>query len=246
MDLRKILLHSFVMFETYSYDLPHVLPAKVRERWLFLESNSAAAVIQAVCPNEWNDIVAVLSSFSLNAVSLLTPGGSRGVIAEAIDNAFSARGWREARLDLETKGILFGKDGKKIEELPAIYQKGYLVDNFKNRIVLDVEWNAKDGNLDRDLAAYRSWYDAGIISAAVIITKDRPSLRDLNRKLWADYLSTLPTDQRAQVQPVDFKTSTVTSFDTAEMRVRRGVMGSCPMLIIGATLATYDGTAYSV
>ncbi|MCB4825330.1 hypothetical protein LHA35_26810, partial [Roseicella sp. GB24] len=44
-----------------------------------------------------------------------------------------------------------------------------LVDNFKGRVVLDVEWNAKDGNLDRDLASYRSWYEAGVISAGVII-----------------------------------------------------------------------------
>lgn len=232
------------MFETFSYDLPHVLPEAARQRWLFLESNSAAAVIQAVCPVEWNDIVHVLTTYALNGVSLLTRGGSRGPIAEAIDNAFAKRGWREARLDLETKGLLFGKDGKKIEELPPIYQKGYLVDNFKNRIVLDVEWNAKDGNLDRDLAAYRSWYDAGIISAAVIITKDRLALRDLNRKLWSNYLLTLPEEERDQDQPVDFKTSTVTSFDTAEMRVRRGVMGSCPMLIVGATVATWDGSAY--
>lgn len=232
------------MFETFSYDLPHVLPQAARSRWIFLESNSAAAVIQAVCPREWNDIVSVLSSYALSGTALLTPGGSRGPIAEAIDSSFASRGWKEARLDLETRGILFGKKGNKIEDLPAIYQKGYLVDNFKNRIVLDVEWNAKDGNLDRDLAAYRSWYDAGIISAAVIITKDRPALRDLNRRLWAAHLATLPADERNKAQPVDFKTSTVTSFDTAEMRVRRGVMGSCPMLIVGATEATWDGSAY--
>lgn len=233
------------MFETFSYDLPKVLPEKARQRWTFLESNSASAVIQAVCPQEWEDIVGVLSNYELSANSLLTPGGNRGLIAEEIDNEFSKRGWCAARLDLETKGILFGQDATRIAELPPIYQKGYVVDNFKNRIVLDVEWNAKDGNLDRDLAAYRSWYDAGVISAGVIITKDRIPLRDLTRRLWADYLETLPDDQRDQGIPVNFSTSTVTSFDKAEMRVRRGVMGSCPILIVGANEATWNGQPYN-
>jgi hypothetical protein len=142
------------------------------------------------------------------------------------------------------EGDLFGKDKNKITELPPIYQEGYLVDNFKNRIVLDVEWNAKDGNLDRDLAAYRAWYDAGVISAGVIITKDRIPIRDLTRKLWGDYLKTLPPQQQGQRIPVDLSTSTVTSFDKAEMRVRRGVMGSCPVLIIGANQATWNGKPY--
>jgi hypothetical protein len=232
------------VFETYTYNLPSVLPKKARKRWTFLESNSAAAVIQAVCPQEWRDIVSVLSTYELNAKCLLTPGGNRGIIAEQIDAEFVKRGWREARLDLETKGILFGKDKIKITELPPIYQEGYLVDNFKNRIVLDVEWNAKDGNLDRDLAAYRSWYDAGVISAGVIITKDRIPIRDLTRKLWADHLKTLPPKQQKQRIPVDLSTSTVTSFDKAEIRVRRGVMGSCPILIIGAIEATWNGKPY--
>jgi len=38
-------------------------------------------------------------------------------------------------------------------------------------------WNAKDGNLDRDLSAYRAWHEAGVISAAVLITQDRVRLK---------------------------------------------------------------------
>ena len=47
-----------------------------------------------------------------------------------IDGEFAKRGWRETRLDLETKGILYAKDGSKLGELPVIRQEGYLVDNF--------------------------------------------------------------------------------------------------------------------
>jgi hypothetical protein len=209
-----------------------------------MESNSAAAIMQAVCPKEWADIVQVLSAYRLDPNFWLKPGGNRGDIARQIDEQFEKKGWRETRLDLETKGILFLKSGKKLEELPPVYQEGYLVDNFKNRIVLDVEWNAKDGNLDRDLASYRSWYEAGVISAGMIITKDRLSLLKLARKLWSAHLATLPPDQQGQRMPIDLTTSTVTAFDKAEMRVRRGVMGSCPVLIVGANEATWNGKPY--
>lgn len=232
------------MFETRSYDDPTILPAAARDHWRFMETNSACAVMKAVCPAEWADIVEVLSTYRLNPQDWLKPGGNRGDIAEQIDNLFHARGWRETRLDLSTHGLLFSKDDVKVGELDPIYQKGYLVDNFKGRIVLDVEWNAKDGNLDRDLASYRSWFEAGVISAGVIITKDRLALLNLARQLWGDYNLTLPEANRVKKLPIDLTTSTVTAFDKAEMRVRRGVMGSCPVLIVAATEATWDGTPY--
>jgi hypothetical protein len=210
-----------------------------------MESNSAAAIMQAVCPQEWADIVEVLSTYRLDPGSWLKAGGNRGDIAAQIDDEFSRRGWCEARLDLETKGILYRADNTKLGELPPVYQEGYLVDNFKNRIVVDVEWNAKDGNLDRDLASYRSWYEAGVISAGVIITKDRLALLKLARRIWAEYQATLDVFLREPALPIDLKTSTVTSFDKAQMRVRRGVMGSCPVLIVAANEATWNGRPYT-
>lgn len=234
------------MYETFSYDDPAILPPLARDHWAFTESNSASAVMKAVCPREWADIVEVLETYHrLDPKFWLKAGGNRGDVAEQIDSEFGRRGWRETRLDLETRGLLFDRDGRQVGELPVIRQEGYLVDNFKNRIVLDVEWNAKDGNLDRDLASYRSWFEAGIISAGVIITKDRLSLLALARWLWHDYQLTLPERSRDSRLPIDLTTSTVTAFDKAEMRMRRGVMGACPVLIVAATERTWNGQPYS-
>ncbi|WP_207779363.1 BglII/BstYI family type II restriction endonuclease [Zavarzinia aquatilis] len=233
------------MYETFSYRDPSILPAEAREHWAFMESNSASAVMKAVCPQEWADIVEVLSTYRLDPKFWLKAGGNRGDIAEQIDGEFFKHGWRETRLDLETRGLLLDKEGHQVGELPVIRQEGYLVDNFKNRIVLDVEWNAKDGNLDRDLAAYRSWFEAGIISAGVIITKDRLSLLALARRIWGDYQATLPKEKRNKNLPIDLSTSTVTAFDKAQMRMRRGVMGSCPVLIVAADESTWNGQPYS-
>lgn len=232
------------MFETHTFDDPDVLPLSARNHWSFMETNSAAAVMKAVCPGEWADIVEVLSTYRLDPQFWLKAGGNRGDIAEQIDSRFSGLGWKEARLDLETRGRLFNHAGKLIEELAPVRQEGYLVDNFKNRVVVDVEWNAKDGNLDRDLASYRSWFEAGVISAGVIITKDRLALLALARRIWNTYQDTLLPENRVKKLPIDLTTSTVTSFDKAQMRVRRGVMGTCPVLIAAANERTWNGKPY--
>lgn len=232
------------MYETHTYNNDEVLPLIARNHWTFMETNSASAVMKAICPDEWNDIVDVLSTYRLDPKYWLKKGGNRGDIAAQIDKRFSDKGWRETRLDLETTGILYAKSGKKIETLVPVKQEGYLVDNFKGRIVLDVEWNAKDGNLDRDLASYRSWYEAGIISAGVIITKDRPSLLALATRIWSEYESTINEAERTGKLPIDLNTSTTTAFDKAEMRLRRGVMGTCPVLIVGANESTWNGQPY--
>lgn len=233
------------MLETNTYDDPKNIPVAVRARWKFMESNSACAILKAVCSEEWADILDILTTYQLDPSTWLRPGGNRGDVPDQIDAFFSSRGWVEARIDLATRTTLIGRHGNKIGELPEIYQEGYLVDNFKGRVVLDVEWNAKDGNLDRDLAAYRSWFDAGVISAAVIITKDRLSLLKLARQLWKDYQDTLPLDERVKKLPIDLTTSTTTTFDKAELRLRRGVMGTCPVLIIGAGELTWNGKPFS-
>lgn len=233
------------MFETRTYDDPLVLASTIRARWEFLETSSAAAVLRSVCPDEWADIAHVLETFSLDPQHWLKAGGNRGDVAKAIDGMFGDRGWREIRVDLVTQGVLLTKSGKEVERLDEVYQEGYLVDNFKGRVALDVEWNAKDGNLDRDLSAYRAWHEAGVISAAVLITQDRVALKQLAERLWDDYQSKLPKRQQKTKLPIDLDTSTTTNLEKAALRVRRGVMGTCPLLIVAATQATWNGKAYS-
>ena len=234
------------MFETCTYEDPIVLDPKIRARWAFLETSSAAAVLRSVCPSEWKDITQVLAEFALDPRSWLKKGGNRGDIAQQIDGMFGALGWRETRVDLVTQGVLLSKSLDVIERLPAVEQEGYLVDNFKGRVALDVEWNAKDGNLERDLSAYRAWHEAGVISAAVLITQDRLGLKTLAERLWSDHQAALPEDQKTAKLPIDLNTSTTTNLEKAALRVRRGVMGTCPLLIVAATQNTWNGKPYSI
>lgn len=233
------------MYETHTYDDSLVLDPAIRQRWDFMETGSASAILRSVCPEEWNDIVDFLSSFVLSPATWLKKGGNRGAVAQSIDDMFQQKGWREIRLDLQTQGILVSRSGKEVDRLPPIHQEGYLVDNFKGRVVIDVEWNAKDGNLDRDLSAYRAWHEAGIISAAVLITQNRLALKELAEKIWSEYQTDLEESVRNPKLPIDLNTSTTTNLEKAALRVRRGVMGTCPLLIVAANQNTWDGQPYS-
>lgn len=105
------------MYETFTYNDPVVLPTAARQAWSFMESNSAAAVMKAVCPAEWQDIVQVLSRFRLNPMTWLKAGGNRGDISKEIDGEFSNLGWKEARLDLETIGLLINRKSEVVDKL---------------------------------------------------------------------------------------------------------------------------------
>lgn len=234
------------MYETHTYKDDAILSPDIRERWDFVETSSACAVMRYVCPDEWQDIVTVLKTFSLDPAHWLKKGGNRGEIAKQIDDMFAAKGWQETRIDLETQGILINKGGSERARLRSVYQEGYLVDNFKGRVVVDVEWNAKDGNLDRDLSAYRSWHEAGLIAAAVLITQNRSALKPLAERLWGDFQKTLPENEKNPKLPIDLSTSTTTNLEKVELRVRRGVMGTCPLLVVAVNEATWNQQPYSV
>lgn len=241
------------MLQTNSFEDDNVMPSRIFDRYAWMETGYAAAVLQATSPDEYNDLLTVLDNFSLSPNSWLVAGGNKGDIAAMLDDRFRELGWKETRIDTQVRGI-FMTDFRRLrgdyvpqqrETVPTIYSEGFRVDNHKGRMIVDIEWNAKDGNLDRDLSAYRSWYEYGLINGAVIITKDRPALLHLARHVWGEYQETLPERERNPKLPIDLSTSTTTSFDKAEIRVNRQGAGTCPVLIVGVTDATWDGTPFT-
>lgn len=236
-----------------SYEDDNVVPPALRQRYEWIETGSAGAILRALAPQEWRDIIEVLQEFELQPNKWLVAGGNKGDIAADLDSRFRARGWQETRIDVAVKGFFFtdfykkGSDAvaRKKAEGDSQYLEGYRVDNHKGRVIVDIEWNAKDGNLDRDMAAYRSWFEHGLIDGAIIITKDRKPLLQLARELWERHQEQMPPEQRKPKLPVDLSSATTTSFDKAVDRIRRGGAGTCPLLVIAVTDRTWDGTEFS-
>lgn len=215
---------------TQSYQT--AIPSGIRAKFDLRETRNAAQILAATNPKEFKEIIGVLKGFQLTEADILTPGGSKGLVAIRLDREFRKLGWREGRHDTEVKSILTVMPYKDAGELEkerteqVILNEGYKVDNVKGRVALDVEWNAKDGNLDRDVGAYRALYEAGIIDAAVIITRTHEDIRrlaaDLQRK-------------NEGSGPPRFNTTTTTNLSKLIPRMSRGDSGGCPLLAIAIT-----------
>ena len=216
------------------------LPAAVAERYELRETRNAAAVLAATCPDEVTELCAVLTGFTLTTTDLVEAGGNESRLAARLNAAFRERGWREGRVDTVVTSRLqvqpwhpAGEHGVTVRE-SEVFNEGYKVDNVKGRVALDVEWNAKDGNLDRDIGAYRALYDAGLIDGAVLLTRTHDDLRELAREL-ARAAGRSDDEVRSRLS-----TSTTTHLGKLESRMTRGDAGGCPLLAVAISRRCWD------
>lgn len=207
---------------TTSYE-SHV-PVDQLERYVFRETRNAAAIMHATNPVELQELIQILTWFKLTNADLVDAGGNKSDLAARLDKRFREMGWREGRHDTKITSVLkivpyrpAGETKARVVE-SVVRNEGYKVDNVKARVALDVEWNAKDGNLDRDVGAYRALYNAGIIDVGVIITRTQDDLRQ----------AALALDPST----TKFKTTTTTNVEKLIPRLTRGDGGGCPILAI--------------
>lgn len=203
-----------------------VFPKAVLDRYELREVRNAAAVLSNTNPDEFEELTEVLEGFALTEDDILTPGGSEGEIAKRLNREFRDMGWREGRHDTKITSALSlmpykpaGERAAKLVET-EVFNEGYKVDNVKGGVALDVEWNAKDGNLDRDVSAYRALYASAIIDAGVLVTRTVTDLRELGAQLGRDKF---------------LNTTTTTNLTKLEPRMTRGDAGGCPLLAIAIT-----------
>jgi hypothetical protein len=203
-----------------------VIPPSILAKYDWAETRQAAAVIKASNPQEFADLIGILESFGLDENrDIKSAGGNQSATAKLLNLAFRQHGWREGRYHVRIGTKLHLRPWKAAgEKKPTVVESeadtaSFQIDNLKGRVAIDVEWHAKEGHLDRDLAAYRSLYRDGVIDAAAIITMTRSELR-----AWALELDASSTK---------FQTITATSLEKARPKLQRGDAGGCPVLIVG-------------
>lgn len=217
------------------------VPVAVQKRYELRETRMAAKILAGTNPVEFAELIQVLEGFTLTTKDLVNPGGNESKLAARLNESFRAKGWREARVDtnitLALRVMPFAPAGESTAKLAetTVSNEGYKVDNFKGRVAIDVEWNAKDGNLDRDVGAYRALYDAGLIDGAVIISRTQADLRPLAVRL-ARAAGATEADARKRLG-----TTTTTNMDKLMPRVTRGDLGGCPFLGVFISAATWEG-----
>jgi hypothetical protein len=137
-----------------------LIPASVHERFEVRETHHATAILHTDFPQEWEDLVRMLSQFQLLRSQIMTPGGRKSPISNSIDAFFYERGWSEHNFDIEVKA-----DG--VTTLAPTHH----VDYFRNRIAIETEWNNKDPFYDRDLTTFRLLFDLNVLSVGIIVTR---------------------------------------------------------------------------
>ena len=100
----------------------------------------------------------------------------------------------------------------------TIQQDTHKIDYIKGRVAFDLEWNSKDQTFDRDLFAFRTFFDYNKISVGIIVTRSE-DLNSLFRELGITQKYGASTTHLGKLLP----------------RLKAGRGGGCPLLIFGIT-----------
>ena len=72
-----------------------LLPAFIQRHYEIHEWKHACAILKQDFPQEWQDILDVLTNFRLLRSWLTVGGGRKSKVSESIDSALYQRGWEE-------------------------------------------------------------------------------------------------------------------------------------------------------
>ena len=116
-------------------------------------------------------------------------------------------GWAEGKLK-----------AKLIVDDTEITSDTHKIDYLKNKIAFDLEWNSKDQTFDRDLYAFRAFFDYHRISMGILVTRSQ-ELNPYFRKLGLFQKYGASTTHMGKLLP----------------RLNAGRSGGCPVLVLGIT-----------
>lgn len=203
-----------------------LIPIEIREKYEIYNFNSAAEILSQTHSMEFEEIVNALSRFNIELDDITARGGNESRIPKKLSEQLRPNGWEE----LEISGDLVVRllEGKS-RNIPARtftledFISGHKIDYVKGEVAVDLEWNSKDQTFDRDLYAFRTFYECGVITCGVIITRSE----QLNRVFAA-----LGEDIKKKYG------ASTTWMGKLLPRIHARRHGGCPLLVIGITPKT--------
>lgn len=196
-------------------------PAEFLDLYEVHNYRHAVEVLATGCPEEFAELISALSQFRISTADIVAKGGNESQIPKRLASLFRPMRWFETRIygNLVVTVETHSDEGKvKTEARLDAFMDGHKVDFVKNRVAFDLEWNSKDQTFDRDLYAFRAFHEAGIISAAVLLTRSA----DLNEVF-----------KELEIMP-KYGAST-TWMGKLIYRMNAGRNGGCPVLVLGIT-----------
>jgi hypothetical protein len=252
-------------------ELKNYIPDDIRNLYEIYNFRNAVQILSTSAPNEFNELIEGLWNFRLTVDDIRKPGGNESDIPKKISVLLRKFGWLETRIagDLtitKTSNVIPKKkdeedDGEenesdtleKIEELKKKgdnveqivlknFLDGHKVDYIKNRVAFDLEWNSKDQTFDRDLYAFRAFYECNLIDAAVLMTRSE-SLNEVFERLGPevdkDGKPIMKKNGKPKLVKEKYGAST-TWMGKLLYRINAGRHGGCPVLVLGITPALIE------
>lgn len=214
-------------------DAAELLGDDLATRYSVTSYRSAATILERRAPDEFAAIRQVLRAFTISTREIRMPGGNEMTATHRFGELAKRAGFHtQVRIEADLVVRLRSGKGDHAPEIDRILRPDYihnhLVDFWRGRVAFDYEWNSKDQTYDRDLYAFRSFFEAGVIDVGVIVT----------RELSNDYFKSLgfaldrhgrETDKTVAAK---FGAST-TGTHKLISRIGAGRSGGCPVLAIG-------------
>lgn len=197
----------------------HLIPESIREKYELHNFNNAVEILSQAHPDEYGNIITMLDNFRMSIEDITAPGGNESLIPKKISTALRPLDWKEIKITGDLLIKLHTRNPGTVTEFTIEdYIDGHNIDYVKNSVAFDMEWNSKDQTFDRDLYAFRTFYECGVISCGVIMTRSE-SLNRVFEALEVKAKYGASTTWMGKLLP----------------RIRARRHGGCPLFIVGIT-----------
>lgn len=149
-----------------------LIPDEIAEKYEFYNFNGALEILTQTHINEFSEIVRALNDFSVETDDIMRKGGNESQVPKKLSALLRPLDWKE----LEISGDLIVRllEGKKMKAVSKEFTlkefiSGHKIDYVKGEVALDLEWNSKDQTFDRDLYAFRTFYECGVLLVALLL-----------------------------------------------------------------------------
>ena len=183
------------------------LPEDIADLYEVHDYRHAAAILACEFPEAANEVFQALRAFRFTEEQIVAKGGNESLIPKEFSKILRPMGWKEAKLN-----------ARLVVDDEAISADTHKIDYLKDRIAFDLEWNSKDQTFDRDLYAFRAFFDYNRISVGVLVTRSQ-ELDPLFHRLQIHQKYGASTTHIGKLLP----------------RLQAGRSGGCPVLVFGIT-----------
>lgn len=194
-------------------------PESILSKYELYNFNNAVEILYQAYSEEFTEINKALDQFSLTTNDIIQGGGNESEIPKKLSELLHPTGWQEIKITGDLLVKLHIRKPPSVKEVKITdFIDGHNIDYVKNKTAIDLEWNSKDQTFDRDLYAFRTFYECGIISCGVIITRSE-KFNELFVKLGIMKKYGASTTWIGKLLP----------------RINSRRHGGCPLLVVGIT-----------